>query len=49
METMDPATVAIIAVVVAAGSEIIALSPLKSNSWLQLVMQALRLAFPKRR
>ena len=46
---MDPATVAIIAVIIAAGSEIIALSPLKSNSWLQLVMQALRLAFPKRR
>lgn len=49
MDAMDPATVAIIAVVVAAGSEIIALSPLKSNSWLQLVMRALRLAFPKRR
>lgn len=46
---MDPATVAVIAVVVAAGSEIIALSPLRSNSWLQLVMQGLRLAFPKRR
>jgi hypothetical protein len=46
---MDPATVAIIAVIIAAGSEIIALTPLKSNSWLQLVLQALRLAFPKRR
>lgn len=46
---MDPATVAIIAVIVAAGSEIIALSPLRSNSWLQLVMQGLRIAFPKRR
>jgi hypothetical protein len=46
---MDPATVAIIAVVVAAGSEVIALSSLRSNSWLQLVMQMLRLAFPKRR
>lgn len=49
MDAMDPATVAVIAVVVAAGSEIIALSPLRSNSWLQLVMQGLRLAFPKRR
>ena len=49
MDAMDPATVAIIAVIVAAGSEIIALSPLRSNSWLQLVMQGLRLAFPKRR
>lgn len=49
MDAMDPATVAVIAVIVAAGSEIIALSPLRSNSWLQLVMQGLRLAFPKRR
>jgi hypothetical protein len=49
MDAMDPATVAVIAVVIAAGSEIIALSPLRSNSWLQLVMQGLRLAFPKRR
>lgn len=46
---MDPTTVAVIAIVIAAGSEIIALSPLKSNSWLQLVLQALKLAFPKRR
>lgn len=49
MDAMDPATVAIFAIIVAAGSEIIALSPLKSNSWLQLIMQMLRLAFPKRR
>ena len=46
---MEPTTVAIIAIIVAAGSEVIALSPLKSNSWLQLIMQMLRLAFPKRR
>ena len=46
---MDPATIAIVAIIVAAGSEIIALSPLKSNSWIQLGLQALRLAFPKRR
>jgi hypothetical protein len=49
MDAMDPATIAIIAVVIAAGSEIIALTPLKSNSWLQLVLQGLRIAFPKRR
>jgi hypothetical protein len=49
MDAMDPATLAIIAIIVAAGSEVIALSPLKSNSWLQLVLQMLRLAFPKRR
>jgi hypothetical protein len=47
---MDHAsTIAIIAIVVAAGSEIIAISPLKSNSWLQLLLQALRLIFPKQR
>lgn len=49
MDTMDPTTVAIVSVIIAAGSEIIALSPLRSNSWIQLVFQALRLAFPRRR
>lgn len=43
------ATLAVVAIIVAAGSEIIAISPLKSNSWLQLLMQALRLMFPKQR
>lgn len=42
-------TVAIIAIIIAAGSEIIALTPLKSNSWIQLLLQAARLMFPKRR
>ena len=47
---MDQATtVAIVAIIVAAGSEIIAMSPLKSNSWLQLVFQALRIMYPKQR
>jgi hypothetical protein len=46
---MSPETAAIIAIVIAAGSEIIAISPLKSNSWIQLLLQAARLAFPKRR
>jgi hypothetical protein len=46
---MSPETAAIIAIIIAAGSEIIALSRLKSNSWIQLVLQAARLAFPKRR
>jgi hypothetical protein len=41
--------VAIIAVVIAAGSEIIGMSNLRSNSWIQLVLQVLRLAFPKKR
>lgn len=46
---MNPETVAIIAIVIAAGSEIIAVSPLRSNSWLQLLFQALKLTFPKKR
>lgn len=49
MDAMSPETVAAIAIVVAAGSELIAISPLKSNSWVQLLLQAARLAFPKRR
>lgn len=47
---MDQATViAIIAVIVAAGSEVIAISPLKSNSWVQLIIKVLQTAFPKQR
>ena len=47
---MDQAsTVAIVAIIVAAGSEIIAISPLKSNSWVQLLLRAARLMFPKQR
>lgn len=48
MLNMEPTTVAIIAIIVAAGSEIIALLPIRSNSWLQLIMKALRATFPKR-
>jgi len=46
---MSAETLAIIAIIVAAGSEIIGMSSLKSNSWVQLILQALQLAFPKRR
>jgi hypothetical protein len=46
---MSPETAAIIAIVIAAGSEIIAISPLKSNSWIQLLLRAGRLVFPKNR
>lgn len=49
MDAVSPETAAIIAIIIAAGSEIIAISPLKSNSWLQLLLQAGRLMFPKRR
>ena len=48
MDSMSPETVAAIAIIVAAGSELIAISPLKSNSWIQLLLQAAKLAFPKR-
>lgn len=48
MAPMDANTTAAVAIVVAAGSELIALSPLKSNSWIQLLLQAARLMFPRR-
>ena len=46
--SMDPSTIAIIAAVVAAGSEIIGLLPIKSNSWVQLILNALKTLFPKK-
>lgn len=39
---------AIIAIVVAAGSEVIGLLPIRENSWVQLVLKALKVVFPKR-
>ena len=45
---LDPSTTAMVAIGVAAGSEIIALSPLKANGWVQLALQVARLVFPKR-
>ena len=49
MHPMSPETATIVAIIIAAGSELIALSPLKSNSWVQLLLQAARLVFPKQR
>lgn len=49
MDTMNAETAAIIAILIAAGSEIIALTPLKSNSWIQLLLTAARMVFPKKR
>jgi hypothetical protein len=49
MDAMSPETIAIVAIVIAAGSEVIAMTPLKSNSWLQLLLQAGRIMFPKQR
>lgn len=45
---MDPTTAAVVAIVIAAGSEIIALLPIKENSWVQLLLKALKVLFPKR-
>lgn len=45
---MDPTTVAAIAIIVAAGSEIIALLPIKENGWVQLIVKVLKMLFPKR-
>jgi hypothetical protein len=46
---MDANTATGIAIAVAATSEIIALSPLKSNSIIQLVIQVMSVVFPRRR
>jgi len=46
---MTTEQLAIAGVVVAAGSEIIGMSPLKSNSWVQLLLQGLKIMFPRRR
>jgi hypothetical protein len=45
---MDPTTTAVIAIAIAAGSEIIALLPIRENSWVQLVLKVLKMIFPKR-
>jgi hypothetical protein len=45
---MDPTTVAVVSIIVAAGSEIIGILPIKSNSWVQLILTALKTLFPKR-
>jgi hypothetical protein len=45
---MDPTTLAALAIFVAAGSEIIALLPIRENSWVQLLVKVLKLVFPKR-
>lgn len=45
---MDPTTAAAIAILVAAGSEIIAILPIRENSWVQLIVKVLKMVFPKR-
>ena len=46
---MDPSTAAIIAIAVAAGSEIIGMLPIKDNSWVQLVLRVLQTVFPSKK
>ena len=49
MLVMDQATtLATVAILVAAGSEVIALLPVRENSWVQLILKALKVIFPKR-
>lgn len=45
---MDPVMTAMIAIGIAAASEIIALSPLRSNSIIQIVLEVLARVFPKK-
>jgi hypothetical protein len=44
---MDPTTLTIIAILVAAASELIAVSPLKQNSLVQILLDLLAKTFPK--
>jgi len=45
---MDQATTfAILAVLIAAGSEVIGMLPIRENSWVQLIVKVLQTAFPK--
>ena len=45
---MDPTTLAVVAILAAAGSEILTLLPIRSNSWVQLVINALNVISRKK-
>jgi hypothetical protein len=45
---MDPTVVAVIAIVAAAGSEIITLLPMRENSWIQLLIKVLNVVAGKK-
>jgi len=45
---MDPTTVAAIAILAAAGSEILTLLPIRSNSWIQLLVMVLKVVARKK-
>lgn len=46
---MDPSTLAVIAILAAAGSEILTLLPIRSNSWVQLLVTVLNVVARKKR
>jgi len=45
---MDPTVIAVIAIVAAAGSEIITLLPMRENSWIQLLVKVLNVIARKK-
>jgi len=45
---MDPTTIAVVAIVAAAGSEILTLLPIRSNSWVQLLINILNVIARKK-
>jgi len=45
---MDPTTLAVVAILAAAGSEILTLLPIRSNSWVQLLINALNVISRKK-
>ena len=45
---MDPTSIAVIAIVAAAGSEVLTLLPIRSNSWVQLLINVLNVIARKK-
>lgn len=45
---MDPTTIAVVAIIAAAGSEILTLLPIRSNSWIQLLVMILKVVARKK-
>jgi len=45
---MDPTTIAVVAIVAAAGSEVLTLLPIRSNSWVQLLINILNVIARKK-
>jgi hypothetical protein len=45
---MDPTTIAVVAIIAAAGSEILTLLPIRSNSWIQLLVMVLKVVARKK-